>query len=385
MPQTEDKQFEYVRAMSIFQTVISKYKASKQKSLDKERFKKDLLQAVSDGKLTKEEIDKLNRKRKEFGLSENDIDEMRIQAFTTAFASAKADEKVTKKEEQELLKIQKYLGISDVEIQSDKKELNRLRLLYEIQQGNIPSIQVTNLVMQKNEKAYWKEPAILAEERVISRHYEGGSRGMSFRVMKGVSYRVGSYRGHPVSKKGIVPVSVGELIITNKRLIFRGDKKSLATKLDKILDIQLYTNGLFLSLSNRVKQVMIKFAEEGNHHIIGAVMSYAINHYGDKSVNQATENKGIKETKEPAKAVSLALPHGFKSLDEMISKAYKKHLSTKGVFLCEDCNSDKWGILKMGKSPYNFESIFCQECGKGLFSNDIDKAGFNSFVRATNS
>lgn len=269
--------------MGIFQTIVDKYKDAKQKSLNKKEFRLALLQAASDGKLTKEEIDELDKKKSELGLTDEDTKGMRAEIFAAAFSATKADAQVTKDEEQELLSIQKYLGLADDEIQHNKKELARLRLLNEIQQGNMPTMPpVTNLITQKGEKVYWVEPSTLAEEKVLRRRYEGGSQGMSFRIMKGVSYRVGGHRGHLVSETGVVAVSTGELIITSQRVIFRGDKKSFATKLDKILDVQLFTNGFQFSENNKSKPRLIKFAQEGNHDIIGAVLSYAINHYGEK-------------------------------------------------------------------------------------------------------
>lgn len=66
------------------------------------------------------------------------------------------------------------------------------------------------------------------------------------------------------------------------RAVFRGDNKSFAVKLDKILDIQLFTNGLQFSENNRSKSRLINFAQQGNHNVIGAVLSYVINHYEDK-------------------------------------------------------------------------------------------------------
>jgi len=268
--------------MGIFNAIIDKYKAAKQKSLNKKEFREIILRAVEDGKLTKEEIDELDKKKGEFGLTDEDVKGIRAEIFAAAFSAAKKDEQITKEEEQKLVKIQKYLGLDDSEIQNDKKELARLRLLNEMQQGNMPQITVTNLIMQKGEKAYWVESGTLAEERVLRRRYEGGSQGVSFRIMKGVSYRVGGFRGHAVSETGVVAVSNGELIITNQRIVFRGDKKSFATKLDKILDTQLFTNGLQFSENNRSKPKLIKFEQLGNHNIIGAVLSYAINHYGEK-------------------------------------------------------------------------------------------------------
>lgn len=267
--------------MGILHKILQKYKDAKKKSLNKEEFRQLLLNAVNDGKLTKEELEELDRKKIEYGLIDVDINGMRVNSYAAAFTAIKQDRQVTKEEEQELEKIQKYLGITDGEIQSNKKELARLRLLYEIQQGNIPTVAVTNLVMQKDEKAYWSEPAILAEEKIINRSYVGGSRGVSLRVMKGVSYRIGSYRGHVVNETGVVAVSNGALVITSKRFIFQGDKKSFAVNLNKILDIKVFSNGIHFSENNRLKPRLVKFVEEGNNHIIAAILTYAINHYNN--------------------------------------------------------------------------------------------------------
>lgn len=268
--------------MGIFQTIVNKYKDAKQKTLNKKEFREAFLKAASDGKITQAEIVELDKKKAELGLTEEDVKEMKSEIYTTAFSAAKSDKQITKEEEIELQNIQTYLGLGDTEIQHDKKELARLRLLNEIQLGNMPTITVANLVTQKGEKIYWVEPVIMAEEKVIRRRYEGGSQGMSFRIMKGVSYRVGGHRGHITSETGVVAVSDGEMVITSKRIVFRGDKKSFATKLDNLLDTQLFTNGFQFSENNKSKPRLLKFKQEGNHDIIGAILSYAINHYGDK-------------------------------------------------------------------------------------------------------
>jgi len=269
--------------MKIFETLIKKYKDAKQKSLNKNDFKNALLQAVSDGKITSKEINELEEKKIDLGLTDEDVRQMRTDVYTKAFLVAKNDKQITKEEEIELQSIQEYLGLNDAEIQINKKELARLRLLNEIQLGNLPTITVSNLVLQKNERAYWVEPVIMAEEKVIRRKYEGGSQGMSFRIMKGVSYRVGGHRGHLTSETGVVAVSEGELVITNKRVIFRGDKKSFATKLENILDIQIFSNGFQFSENNKSKPRLLKFKQEGNHDIIGAILSFSINNYDAKN------------------------------------------------------------------------------------------------------
>ena len=267
--------------MNILNKIVDKYKEVRQRSLNKKEFKAQLIQSVSDGKLTKAELDELATRQKELGLTDEDLKGMKAGVFAAAFAATKSDNTITKEEEQELGAIQKYLGVTDADIQPTKKELARFRLLNEIQQGNVPVLpRPSNLIMQKDEKTYWVEPAILKEEKVISRQYQGGSSGVSFRIMKGVSYRVGSSRGHLVSQTGIVAVSMGNFIITSKRLIFQGDLKSFAVKLDKILSAQLYRDGFQFSEGNKPKPRLIQFQQAGNQEIIGAILAYTVNHYG---------------------------------------------------------------------------------------------------------
>jgi len=81
--------------MGIFNTIIDKYKTAKQKSLNKKEFREILLQAVNDGKLTKEEIDNLDKKKTEFGLTDDDIKGVRAEIFAAAFSVAKDDKQVT--------------------------------------------------------------------------------------------------------------------------------------------------------------------------------------------------------------------------------------------------------------------------------------------------
>ncbi|HRH55287.1 MAG TPA: hypothetical protein PK609_00255 [Candidatus Paceibacterota bacterium] len=268
--------------MKIFQVIADKYKESKQRSLNKKEFEMSLVEAAADGVLDDKEVEELKKRQSDLGLTDEETKRAKIGAYQTALVSAKSDGQITKEEEEELIRIQKHLGISDVEIAQNKKELARLRLLNEIQLGNIPEVFVPNLITEKDEKVYWAEPAQLIEEKVIKRRYEGGSQGVSLRIAKGVSYRVGGSRGHLVSETGLVPVGTGELVITNKRVVFRGDGKTFSIKLNKLLDVQVLSNGVYFSEINKAKQKMVKYTQPGNQDIIGAILSYAINNFKSK-------------------------------------------------------------------------------------------------------
>lgn len=267
--------------MSIIDRITEKVKDEYGKIQDKKAFRDTLIEAVNDGELSIDEITKLDKQKEELGLSEKDIKGISADAYAAALTATKMDGKITQSEVEELEKIQNYLGLDDREISNKKEELTRLRLLTEIQEGNIPTLIATNIVTQKDEKIYWIETSSLLEESVVNRRYAGGSRGVSFRIVKGVNYRIGGHKGHYEVDKENVEVSSGKLIITNKRIIFSGDKKSFSTGLDKIIDISLFTNGLRFSEINKNKPRLIKFEKKENQEILGAILSSAINHFGE--------------------------------------------------------------------------------------------------------
>lgn len=264
--------------MGIFKAVSDKLRDMKQHAKNKKQFFDNVLRAVEDGKLTDEEMNELTHQYKEFGLTDEDLKKVRVTTYIKAYNSTKADGQITDEEYEDLKGIQRFLKIPDDEIAGTKKELRKLRLISEIERGNLPTIAAPDLILQKAEVAHWKEPASLIEERVISRRYEGGSQGFSFRIAKGVSYRVGGHRGHLVSETGNVPVSGGHLVLTNKRAVFNGDRKSFSLKFGKILDIDVYNDGMKISVENG-KNKLLLFGSRDNADVIGAVVSQLINQY----------------------------------------------------------------------------------------------------------
>jgi hypothetical protein len=74
------------------------------------------------------------------------------------------------------------------------------------------------VILKKGEVVHYAAAALLKEIRVVNLGYRGGSSGISIRIMKGVSYRVGSHRGYMVKEDQLVQTSGGTLLITNQRL-----------------------------------------------------------------------------------------------------------------------------------------------------------------------
>ncbi|GAC1379854.1 MAG: hypothetical protein NVSMB40_19520 [Aquirhabdus sp.] len=97
----------------------------------------------------------------------------------------------------------------------------------------LTEIRPAKALVKPGEKAYAAVMASLQEVKTVG--YSAGTSGISVRVAKGVTLRTGGARGRAV--KGMVSVATGELVITDKRLIFAGDSKSFAIPLEDLLSI----------------------------------------------------------------------------------------------------------------------------------------------------
>jgi len=100
------------------------------------------------------------------------------------------------------------------------------------------------------------EPCALVEPRRGPGHYQGGSTGFSFRVAKGVRYRVGASRGTFVpGPEAPTPIDRGAVVITTTRAVFMGSKQTREWAWTKLLavDHQADQPVTTMHVSNRQK------------------------------------------------------------------------------------------------------------------------------------
>ena len=108
----------------------------------------------------------------------------------------------------------------------------------------------TDLLIKKGERLIFDIPNIsLCEERSV--RVKGGYQGFSVRIMKGVSYRFGGFTGG--SEKQVVEIDNGNLTLTNKRIVYSGERMSKDVSLNKINTIQALDNGIAITRSGKQK------------------------------------------------------------------------------------------------------------------------------------
>ncbi len=105
-------------------------------------------------------------------------------------------------------------------------------------------VQGLSIVLQKDEKIVWLFQGVQYFTIKNRTQYVGGSQGVSIRIMKGVYYRVGAMKGERVQTPEMKLEDTGELVFTNKNVVFHGSLRSTRIPLKKVVSIDPYSDGV---------------------------------------------------------------------------------------------------------------------------------------------
>lgn len=138
--------------------------------------------------------------------------------------------------------------------------LGQSSILSDIQAGR-PLRYVVNapIILAKGEDALWCYNNVTMYQEKVKREMVGSHRGFSFRVMKGVTYRTGGFKGHPVETSYMENMGVGSLYVTNHNIIFMGQTRSIKVPFSKIIGINPYSDGMEVQRDgNNVKRLVFQ-------------------------------------------------------------------------------------------------------------------------------
>ena len=168
----------------------------------------------------------------------------------------------------ERLKIEEYistLGLSLMNLPASMQggyleELGKATILDDLQSGRPPKYQIqAPIILAKGEDALWCYNNVTMYQEKVRREYVGRTGGFSFRIVKGVTYRTGGFKGHPVETSYMENMGVGSLYITNKNIIFMGQTRSVKVPYTKIIGINPYSDGMEVQRDgNNVKRLVFQ-------------------------------------------------------------------------------------------------------------------------------
>ena len=140
------------------------------------------------------------------------------------------------------------LSQSDLDKKGAFTRITKAAVLRDILNGVLPKrLQVDGnlpINLQKNEQVVWVFPNSQYWEDKTRRQYVGGYQGASLRVMKGLYYRVGAFKGHPVERTERVQIDSGLVVATNKHIYFAGPRKSVRLAYTKIVSFEPFSDGI---------------------------------------------------------------------------------------------------------------------------------------------
>ena len=174
-----------------------------------------------------------------------------ISEFDNAIDRYLDDGIIDSEEERTVARFIQYTGLSQPELNSNKslEKVLQSKVLQDILSGNVPAPRITiagdfPFMLGKAENLVWLFRNITLHQQKVKREHVGGTRGVSVRIMKGVYYRTGGFKGHTVETSYMQRIGVGSVCLTDKHLYFSCPEKSLKIPYSKILSVESFSNGV---------------------------------------------------------------------------------------------------------------------------------------------
>lgn len=173
--------------------------------------------------------------------------EVLLGAWKDSVDRALNDHLLTQAEQDTLEALARHFEIPEGETWLWHEQMKQGELMRKIEEGHIPEYQPTHPLpfnFQKSEKLVWVFPGTDYYKQTTKRRFEGGSRGVSVRVAKGVYLRAGAFKGQSISETEDEYIDTGTLAFTTKHLWFHSDSHRFRVRWDKIIAFDPLDDGL---------------------------------------------------------------------------------------------------------------------------------------------
>jgi len=202
-------------------------------------------------------------------IDETELKDIIFDAWEEILDNVLADNIITEDEENRLKDILFKFGFNVEELSSKPSYLKLIKslVLRDILEGKIPSrLKIESPLpfnFLKGETIVWVFSNVKYYQTRIYRHYTGGSHGVSVRIMKGVYYRVGGFRGYPVEEAKLTLIDQGILCVTDKNIYFGGKVKTFRIPYNKIVSFTPYSDGIGIQRDSANAKPEIFLTDDG--------------------------------------------------------------------------------------------------------------------------
>jgi hypothetical protein len=256
----------------IFGKVFKKY-TTKQKALTEyqEKVKAFLL----DNNLSEKEKSELEDFKKLHNLTDKDVAKYNVESFQNFFKKISDDSRISEEERNEMVKIYKDLNLPTDNIVYNQNEFNKYYMLDQVEKGVLPVVQHDlNINLKPGEKLHYAYKASIIKNRTVTDRINYGGFTASVRIMKGVSYRVGSIKTSSVKRNVLEVDDVGYIYLTSENLGYMGTSKHFSIPYTKITSLDM--RGGYLYIFKQGKEVPF-IISMNDYEVLLAITSFKIN------------------------------------------------------------------------------------------------------------
>ncbi|WP_455793551.1 hypothetical protein [Clostridium butyricum] len=143
-----------------------------------------------------------------------------------------------------------------------------------------------DIILKANETCHYCGDVLLriVKNKIVG--YSGGGSGVSFRITKGVSYRISNNKRVPI-RQNISEDYAGVLNITNKRISFIGEK-GFNHNLANIVSMVPYSDAIQLQFNNK-NYILMTYDANYIYQIIQRILNSSNTSSGPKKLSNGLE------------------------------------------------------------------------------------------------
>jgi hypothetical protein len=206
------------------------------------------------------------------GPAVGDFDRARVLASLGVLSQVGADRRLSPEEEGQLQALATDLGLSVTADEATAALLDRFRLLWRIENGELPE-QEAPIRLGKGERCHTVLQVSHHEFRTVTEAVGYTGPTARVRLAKGIYWRFGAIKVAPIRRDVLKELDTGTLYVTSRRLLFDGTKGSRAFPYTKIINVKLYQDGLQIERDTGKDQY---FQFTGDAELLGAILNGAM-------------------------------------------------------------------------------------------------------------
>jgi hypothetical protein len=235
------------------------------------RYQQVLAEALADGTLSDEERVELDRLRREKDLTASEVRMAALAIYRSALRDAARDSHLTPEEDEALRRLQRELGLSEADLSADLTQVSRLRMLARAAEGHLPEVK-SPVPLVPDEVCHWVVQCTLADRLAVPTAPQREVRGITRPVLEEVPFRPGADTDALRPADDILPTDLGMLVVTSRRMVFQGARRTLSVPHARIEAVTCFRDGIRVDESRPSAQ---KYLLVDDPEVTTAILLYA--------------------------------------------------------------------------------------------------------------